>query len=423
MQQHAHTRGVDAVDLRSRVTGEDFFHTQRAAAILKHEVLTSYVTIFASKVGSVSPGGRVAYLDGFAGAGRYEDGAPGSPVLLLQRAEAMTYRRLECHFVERDRLNYRSLDTLLRQQENSNALVWHTYQGALDQHLDAILREIEGLPLFAFLDPFGLSVTDDLITRLLVRPRNAHGQPATEVLLNFSLRDLRRNVGHLTTEKDYAGKEAQITRLNQVLGGDWWQHDYVDLLEVTADDEKALGAIINGYQDRLRDQGWFSLYAPVRNNLTSKAIYLLFFMTRSEQGMWFFADRLGRANAAWRLAVEQHDVRRALDRGEGLTLFDEDPQFEQQAQEDVVLRWRQDEALLAERRTGVIMENLQRLLARQREVRLAGNVEELYGKTLTLADETDVRRAVKRLFDAGVTPTRGTGDLVTMTVVSSIYGH
>lgn len=403
------------------MTGEDFFHTQRAAAILKHEVLTSYVTIFASKVGSVSPGGRVAYLDGFAGAGRYEDGAPGSPVLLLQRAEAMTYRKLECHFVERDPANFRTLDALLHQQDDSHGLAWRTYEGSLNAHLDTILREIAGIPLFAFLDPFGLSVQDDVINKLLSRPRNARGQPATEVLLNFSLRDLRRNVGHLTTEKTYAGKQAQIDRLNLVLGGEWWQAEYIDLLEVTAEDERALGAIINGYQDRLREQGWFSLYAPVRNNLTSKAIYLLFFMTRSEQGMWFFADRLAAANAAWRLAVERMEVAKALDSGDALTLFDTDPQFLEQRQADVLERWRQGEAQLAERRTAVIMDNIQRMLARQREVRLAANVEQVYGKTLTLAGETDVRRAVKRLFQAGVTSTPGTGDVHSMVVTSNIY--
>lgn len=402
------------------MTGEDFFHTQRAAAILKHEVLTSYVTIFASKVGSVSPGGRVAYLDGFAGAGRYEDGAPGSPVLLLQRAEAMTYRKLECHFVERDPANFRTLDALLHQQDDSHGLAWRTYEGSLDAHLDTILREVAGIPLFAFLDPFGLSVQDDVINKLLSRPRNARGQPATEVLLNFSLRDLRRNVGHLTTEKTYAGKQAQIDRLNLVLGGEWWQAEYIELLEVT-DDERALGAIINGYQDRLREQGWFSLYAPVRNNLTSKAIYLLFFMTRSEQGMWFFADRLAAANAAWRLAVERMEVAKALDSGDALTLFDTDPQFLEQAQADVLERWRQGEAQVAERRTAVIMDNIQRMLARQREVRLAANVEQVYGKTLTLAGETDVRRAVERLFQAGVTSTPGTGDVHSMVVNSNIY--
>jgi len=402
------------------MTGEDFFQTQRAAAILKHEVLTSYMTIFASKVGSVSPGGRVAYLDGFAGAGRYEDGAAGSPVLLLKRAEALAYRKLECHFVERDPANFRTLDATLHQQDNSNVLAWWTYEGALDVHLDTVLRQVAGIPLFAFLDPFGLSVQDDVINKLLSRPRNAHGQPATEVLLNFSLRDLRRNVGHLTTEKIYAGKQAQIDRLNLVLGGDWWQAEYIDLLEVTADDERALGAIINGYQDRLRDQGWFSLYAPVRNSPTSKAIYLLFFMTRSEQGMWFFADRLSAANAEWRLAVERLSAAKALDSGDALTLFDSDPRFAEQTHADVLERWRQDEAHLAEQRTTAIMDNLQRMLARQHEVRLAAHVEEVYGRTLTLARETDVRRAVKRLFRAGVTSTSGRGDVHSMVVVSNI---
>jgi three-Cys-motif partner protein len=403
------------------MTGEDFFQTQRAAAVLKHEVLASYVTIFASKVGSVSPDGRVAYLDGFAGAGRYDDGSAGSPLLLMQRAKAMTYRRLECHFVEQDPVNSASLQRVLQEQD-LQGLAWRTYQGSVDTHIDAVLRATTGIPLFAFLDPFGLSVRHDtLMTRLLTRPLGQHGQPATEVLLNFSLRDLRRNVGHLASQKSYAGKETQLERLDRALGGAWWQPEYLDLLEQTGDEEAALGAIIHGYQDRLDLQGWFSLYAPVRNSASAKPIYLLFFMTRSEQGMWFFADRLAAANAAWRLAVERAGVAKALDRGQAVTLFDDDHAFAAQTDADLRARFKSSEAERAEQWVGVIVDNLHRLLARQHQVALAAHVEQVYGRVLTLAGETHVRRAVKRLHAAGVTPTPGTGPLNTMVVVSGLY--
>ena len=52
-----------------------FHEAKQAAAVLKHAVLDRYVTPFASKTGSTSKDGRVAFIDGYAGPGRYADGA------------------------------------------------------------------------------------------------------------------------------------------------------------------------------------------------------------------------------------------------------------------------------------------------------------------------------------------------------------
>src|SRR5207302_9840397 len=45
-----------------------FFDEPQGAAIFKHAVLSDYIPVFTRKVGSRSAGGRVNYLDGFAGA-------------------------------------------------------------------------------------------------------------------------------------------------------------------------------------------------------------------------------------------------------------------------------------------------------------------------------------------------------------------
>lgn len=103
-----------------------------------------------------------------------------------------------------------------------------------------------------------------------------------------------------------------------------------------------------------------------------------------------------------------------------MTLFDDDPQFIEQTDADLRARRKSIDAELADGWIGVIMESLQRMLAVRREIHLASNVEELYGPALTLAGSTEVRAAVKALYKAGVTSTPGTGDLHTMTVVSSI---
>ena len=61
-------------------SNEGFFARKQAAAVLKHGILSRYPTIFASMAGSGEP--EVVLYDAYAGPGKYEDGSPGSPLLL-----------------------------------------------------------------------------------------------------------------------------------------------------------------------------------------------------------------------------------------------------------------------------------------------------------------------------------------------------
>ncbi|GAA3436093.1 hypothetical protein GCM10018954_057020 [Kutzneria kofuensis] len=64
-----------------------FFRERRAQAVFKHGILSRYPVVFAAKTGW--RGRPVAYLDGYAGRGEYEDGSPGSPLLLSEKAEGV----------------------------------------------------------------------------------------------------------------------------------------------------------------------------------------------------------------------------------------------------------------------------------------------------------------------------------------------
>lgn len=83
-----------------------FHKSKKSAAVLKHAIIDSYATPFASKTGSTSKNNRVAFIDGYAGPGRYADGAEGSGAILLRKAKELAVmrspRRVECHFVEDD---------------------------------------------------------------------------------------------------------------------------------------------------------------------------------------------------------------------------------------------------------------------------------------------------------------------------------
>ena len=120
--------------------------------------------------------------------------------------------------------------------------------GCLDQ-IDS------GYSLFAFIDPFGLSIPFDQIESILARTGRRVGgyRTATEVLLNFSFPGSRRTAGHLTsTRTEPRSRDTIVQKLDSTLGGDWWQPIWIvgdpdretrDLRGVPAPDRDVIGQV------------------------------------------------------------------------------------------------------------------------------------------------------------------------------------
>lgn len=192
--------------------GEQFWEQQRLPSVLKHDLLRRYLPVFAGKTGSRAVG--VVYLDGYAGRGRYEDGSPASPELILQialdkRSARINYRLF---FYERDTESFAVLKTVVDeyvelgvQAEAANCEVI--------SGLGQVIAAAAGLPLFLFLDPCGLGIPFSVLVKTLTGPRAATWPP-TEILLNFSLDAVRRIAGLVTSATP---NEKTMARLDSML--------------------------------------------------------------------------------------------------------------------------------------------------------------------------------------------------------------
>ena len=140
--------------------------------------------------------GRVVFVDGFAGPGKYRGGEEGSPVIALKAALEHTQpirSEVVFHFIEhrRDRFEYlRNLLSEMFPNLPSN-IVYHVHNRRFDETLCSVLTALDeqgrGLaPTFAFIDPFGYSDTPfSVISRIMTNPR-------CEVLINFNYEELNR---------------------------------------------------------------------------------------------------------------------------------------------------------------------------------------------------------------------------------------
>ncbi|MET9190298.1 three-Cys-motif partner protein TcmP [Streptomyces tendae] len=395
MSEHDEVYEDAVLDLSGESLGEEvassspFFVSKKAAAVLKHEILNRYVVPFASKVGRYAPDGRVVYLDSYAGPGRYEDGTPGSPALILDAAARVAgFRQLDCYFVERGRKSYRSLSQLVDEAKDQG-LTAHALRGRAEKHLSAVLDRAAGSPLFAFLDPFGLGLSFDALTQDIFGSRARRGltgRHATEVLLNFNANAVRRIGGLLTSTKQTPSKPATLSAMDAACGGDWWRQEFLD----SADNQEAVRRITNGFVTRvnheIRSGSWT---IAVRNRAHHQVAYNLVLFTRHNDGMWLFGEAVSLAQVEWRRAQ--------LPPEEDGMLWNPIDSFEE------------EEVFRAQEWIRTIRNNIERLLVSKGNFLVDAHQREIMAGVAGEAREMHIRAAVKELYKEGKTGCTGVG--------------
>ena len=231
---------------------KSFWERPQGAATFKHAVLNRYVPVFASKVGRFSPSHKVADQRRLRGAGLVRgrkpriaclDGKDGRNV-----GEEPPCRVLVCRGGPSE---LRNAESWTWKDPSQGPPPWPPY-GTMSEHLPAILAANEGVPMFAFIDPFGLGLpfaqsTDDLMGRGRRRVGGNWIGPGTEVLVNFVHAGIYRNEGMLSIETKNAAQlkaaSAKVGDLDANLGGDWWR----EIQRTVTSTEEAVRLIRDGY--------------------------------------------------------------------------------------------------------------------------------------------------------------------------------
>lgn len=162
----------------------------------KHKILRKYLDAWFPILQSFN--GRIIYLDGFAGPGRYLGGEPGSPLVALECAishSAPLKGELVFLFIEKreDRAEHLSTEiTRVRRPDRFKIDVkCGEFAPRLTEILDSVAREGHRIaPTFALIDPFGFSgIPYHLIKRLLSNDR-------CEVFITFMVDSINRWLSH-----------------------------------------------------------------------------------------------------------------------------------------------------------------------------------------------------------------------------------
>jgi len=234
----------------------------------KHEILKLYLQRWFPILNSRHQ--RVIYVDGFCGPGRYKDGEPGSPIIVLDLAVnhvKILTGDIIFRFIDERKDRIEHLESELAKFSLPSNFNVRAVHGKFDEKLKALVDWIDQKntdlgPTFIFIDPFGFSgVPYSLIKRALAKPR-------CEVLITFMVSPINRWLDHY--DEKTRGHIEEIFGTTECFSIDRKAPNRVDLLRSI-------------YQKQLERAAGFVRFFEMRDR-TNQVEYLLFFATNHRLG-------------------------------------------------------------------------------------------------------------------------------------------
>jgi three-Cys-motif partner protein len=366
----------------------DFFESKNPQAVLKHGLLTRYAHYFSGRAGHATQG-RLAFIDGYSGAGRYDDGSPGSPLLLASSAKlAETIKRdVKLAFVEPDPLVRRRLEANLRDAE---VIYDELLARPLEEVIDSLLDRYANRAVLLFVDPFGLALSYETLTRVLQRSREFG---PVDVLLHFSTLTIAR-MGRAAVKGAGAANNASL--LDRALGPVDWRAALKDLPAIDGAPTQAAIDVAQQFNAAIaKECGIPSLSIPVRKRPGHVPLFLLTLFCQDPVGkaLWDFADMAGKACVDWLLRCETDDYVSYIARQESTpSLF---PMHEEPTEAEI-------NKALAARASEYLPGHIASVLRSAGRMRLQDDPAAVYGEQLGVAREKHVRAAIGELVEQGL---------------------
>lgn len=144
------------------MSGQAFFNEQQEQSAVKAEIVAKYFNAWADvMVGNSRRFAveKIAYIDLFAGPGRYKDGAKSTPLLVLERAieKGELAKLLIAMFNDADPENASSLQSAIDELPGLDRLRFkpQVFCSEVGNDARAMFEQSRSCPTFSFIDPFG----------------------------------------------------------------------------------------------------------------------------------------------------------------------------------------------------------------------------------------------------------------------------
>lgn len=283
---------------------DDFFVEKKSWSKVKDELLGCYLKPYVTKI--LHTRKPLAYVDCFAGKGKFDDGNPGSPLIaldILQQCLASTKlegeARIGAAFIE---LNHTSdLEKNLRNYKGIKIV-----QGSYEDTIDELLKHKTGCNVFLYIDPYGIKALDCSQFDTF-----ANGKFNTiELLINMNsfgfIREACNAKGEIFKIDDVGffddlveydstildATDQSIEALNRIAGGDYWKNIITKYQSGEIDGYEAEECFSEQYCKRLSKSYKYVLNMPIRIRKNRHPKYRMIHATNHPDGCVLMANNI-----------------------------------------------------------------------------------------------------------------------------------
>jgi three-Cys-motif partner protein len=273
-----------------------FFSAKRPWSRYKDYLLKSYLEPYIPKVNKV--GKPILIVDCFAGRGRFEDGSPGSPLIIAEAIRRWRDRNVpvSARCTEADPENFAVLHEALTEHRS----YVQTAYGTFDETLPALEREAKQNTVFLYVDPYTVKgLRFERMKRVYDQIRASSS--SVEVLMNFNVAIFMRwamaavkrwaelpDREVFESMADDPDERVEKEELSEIAGGDYWIKIAED---ASLDFNQKLSQFLSEYTQRMRGSfryvTWFTIKEKYHHTVPK---YVLIFATRHDAGVRLMND-------------------------------------------------------------------------------------------------------------------------------------
>ncbi|MBC8478749.1 three-Cys-motif partner protein TcmP [bacterium] len=272
---------------------DDFFAKKHEWSEIKDSILGAYLTPYLAKISRTGKAVRVA--DCFAGKGRFEDGKPGSPIIIQsainKQLQTTPDASIKGVFIEK-----KYVEDLRRTLTESEFI--HILEGDYEVRMDYLISSYDARNrnLFLYIDPYGVK------SLKMAHFRDITEMPfhTVEVLVNLNAHGFLREGCRLLKGSILEGESLQENyeqdvnspeNLDSIAGGEYWRsivEDYYKSRDLLAAED----AFVAEYMTQLGTAFSYVLQFPIKKKLSHIAKYRMVYCTNHTDGLLLMADNM-----------------------------------------------------------------------------------------------------------------------------------
>ncbi len=265
-----------------------FFAGKRPWSIIKDQVLGSYMSPYIAKINKL--GRPILLIDGYAGPGVFEDGKPGSPMIMCQAAEKYAKGKWEAIFINNEQEYHDKLTQVIQRAGWSGSV--KPILGDSTVLLQTLPQTLKDQSVFLYLDPFGPTGCEfALLQPFLERNSNY----STEIILTMNMPGMPRLAArHATSngrQEEHSIKSNHVL-LTQIFGGEYWKDI---LLPQSGSREEREFRLIEAYRGKLAEYLPYTGFCPVRDRIDRQIKYFIVFASRHKDTLTLLNDAMVKA--------------------------------------------------------------------------------------------------------------------------------